>query len=119
MTRRRVVVLALGAVLATAVPAVASVGRTAGTLQLHAGLATTWQKGNCPAGTSSPPALCYSIQGHGVVAGLGRVTEQYTYVIDDYTAQSSSVHFAAAITVTGKGEIEATAETQAPVCPCS
>jgi HYR domain len=117
MTSKRVVVLALGAVLATAVPAVASVGRAAGTLQLHAGLDTTWHTVACPAGTAAS-ALCYAMQGQGVVSGLGRTSEQYTYVIDNYTAQTTSIHFAAAITVAGKGEIDASAVAQS-ACSCS
>lgn len=113
------IVLVLGIVLATAVPAAASRGRIAGTLDVHADLATRWQTVTCPASTPSPPAFCDAIQGQGLVPGLGQTTESYTYVVDSYTAPTTSVHFAAAITVAGKGEIDASAVTQSPVCSCN
>jgi HYR domain len=114
-----VMVLALGIVLATAVPAAASRGSAAGTLQVHAGLNTKWQTVACPAGTPSPPAFCDAIQGQGGVPGLGETTESYTYVVDSATAPTTSVHFAAVITVAGKGEIDASAVTHSPVCSCN
>lgn len=114
-----VIVLALGTVLVTAVPAAASRGRAAGALQFHADLDTTWQTVACAAGTPSPPAFCDAIRGQGAAPGLGQTTESYTYVVDNSTAPTTSVHFVAAITVAGKGEIDASAVTHSPVCSCN
>lgn len=113
-----VVALALGAVLAVAVPAAASGESAAGQLSVHAGLSTAWHSIACPAGTTGSHPYCYAIQGKGAIPGLGRTTESYTYVIDDSTASASSIHFLATITVTGKGEIDVTGVTPSPICPC-
>lgn len=113
------VLLTLGVVLAVALPAAGSRGSAAGTLQLHAGIDTKWHQVDCPAGTPSPNALCYATLGRGLVPGLGRTTESYTYVVDDTAAQTTAIHFAAAITVAGKGEIDVSAATPSPSCPCN
>ena len=113
------IALALGVVLMIAGPAAASRGRSSGTLQLRADLDATWQTATCPAGTPSPPAFCDAIHGQGIVPGLGLTTDSYTYVVDNSTAPTTSAHFAAAITVAGKGEIDVSAVTNSPVCSCN
>jgi hypothetical protein len=113
-----VILLALGLVLATALPAAASGGSTVGTLHLASGLAITWHKTACPTGTPST-GLCFAVQGQGVVPGLGQATELYTYVADDaYTPGSTTVHFTAAIKIADKGEIDASGVVQEHFCGC-
>jgi len=113
-------VLAVGVVVATSLPAAASRGIATGALQLHlATMHSTWHEIPCPAGAASASGLCYAIQGHGLVRGLGRTTESYTYVLQDTAAQQTTIHFAGAITVAGKGELDVSADTASPVCPCN
>jgi HYR domain-containing protein len=113
---KTVVALALAAVLAVVVPAAAN--GSAGALTVRADLSTAWQPISCPAGTTGAKPLCDSIQGEGVIPGLGRTTESYTYVIDDSTASSTSIHFLATITVPAEGEIDVSGVTPSPICPC-
>lgn len=118
-SRFKLTMLALVAVVATAVPAAASRASDTGTLQFHLVIfKNTWHQVSCPAGTPSSGALCEAMTGQGIVAGLGRTTESYTYVLDDLNVASTTVHFVAALVVAGKGEIDVSAATPAPVCPC-
>lgn len=110
----------LMSVVAIAVPAAAVRASGTGTLQLgHVTFKNTWHQVTCPAGTPSSAALCEAMKGQGVVPGLGRANEAYTYVVDDINAASTPVHFLATFVVAGKGELDISAVTPSPVCPCS
>jgi hypothetical protein len=116
MVGKSVIALALAIVLAAVMPA-AGRARAAGTLQAHAILHTTWHVADCPAG-SSASALCYAVHGQGVVPGLGQTTELYTLIVDNFSPDPTTVHFTAAITVVGKGTIDASALLHSTWCGC-
>jgi hypothetical protein len=40
-------------------------------------------------------------------------------MVDDTSAQQTAIHFAGSIAVAGKGEIDISAATPSPVCPCN
>jgi len=105
--------------LAAVLPAVASGGGTAGTLNLDTRLPATWQTVSCPAGTTGANPHCYAISGQGVVRGLGQTSESYAFVIDDYDSGSSNFHFTATVDVPGKGTIDVSGATPSPSCTCT
>jgi hypothetical protein len=115
----RLVVLALGLVLAVALPVAASGGGSPGTLQVREtfGMAP-WQTVNCPAGTEGANPQCYAITGDGVVPGLGQTTESYSYSIDDTKASQTKTRFTATITVPNQGTISVSGVTPQPICTC-
>lgn len=113
------VVLAIGLVLAVALPAAASGGGATSTLQIKVTLDTTpWQDVSCPAGTPGANPHCYALTGQGVVPGLGETTESYSYSLDDYTASSTLSRFNATIAVPGTGTIGVSGVTPQPTCEC-
>jgi hypothetical protein len=115
----RLVVLALGLVLAIALPAAASGEGSAGTLQVNDTLdMAPWQTVNCPAGTTGANPQCFAITGNGVVPGLGQTTESYSYSIDDSKASQTKSRFKATISVAGKGTFKVSAATPQPFCTC-
>jgi hypothetical protein len=115
---RTSVLIALLIALATATASAAG-ERAAGTLQVRGGFDTTWRQVACPAGAPSSSSRCFAIKGQTVVRGLGKATEAATYVIDDATADPSLFHLTAGIAVAGKGEIDVSAVSHTPICPCS
>jgi hypothetical protein len=107
-------VLAVCGVLALGVGRAA--GHTTGTLQLHAVFSARWEGAECPAG-SPELAVCYGSVGHGLVPGLGEVTETYSTVVDDQASKCVYPHFTAVLTVAAKGEIDISAKSPDCVPP--
>jgi hypothetical protein len=117
--RKSRLVLALGLVLAAAVPAAASGGGSPGSLQIQQDInVAPWQHVDCPAGTTGANPYCYTIAGSGVVPGLGQTTESYAYVIDNYMASSTMTHLTATITVPDQGTVTVSGPSNSPVCNC-
>lgn len=109
------VVLALG-ILVSAVPASASRGRAAGTLQLP----DTFLKGSydgtdCPQGTPSGD-LCWTIDTKGVVRGLGAVTASGILVVSGPHTDCEVWESAPTLTVAGKGTIALSVKTPSGTC---
>jgi HYR domain len=116
MVRRMTIVRRSGAVAvlvvlaATAsVPLAASGNKAAtGTLDLRASL--SWKSpttSNCPPGTP-PLRSCFERTGEGLIRGLGRVTQSYTYLADSSSCPLGTVKilgYPARFAVAGKGEI--------------
>lgn len=113
------VVLALGLLLAVALPAAASGEGSTGTLQVKDTLdMAPWQTVDCPPGTTGANPQCYAITGNGVVRGLGQTTESYAYSIDDSQASETNARFTATITVPDQGTVNVSAVTPQPFCTC-
>lgn len=77
----------IGALLTAVSPAGAAPERRAadaGTMPLRAELAMTSAPGICPPGTPAD-AECFARTGRGVVPGLGKVSESYTFVVVNET----------------------------------
>ena len=86
-----------------------SAARAAGTLDLRAALRMESVRVACPPGASSS-TLCSARTGSGIVSGLGRVTEAYTYMVEfsSPSCPPGSVKvlgYPARFTVAGKGEL--------------
>lgn len=110
-----VAVLALG-ILVCAVPASASRGRAAGTLQLP----DTFLKGSydgtdCPQGTPAGD-LCWTINTKGVVRGLGSVTASGILVVAGPHTDCEVWQSAPTLTVAGKGTIALSVTTPSGTC---
>jgi hypothetical protein len=110
-----VVVLALG-ILASAVPASATRGRAAGTLQLP----DTFLKGSydgtdCPQGTPDGD-LCWTINTKGVVRGLGAVTASGVLVVSGPHTDCEVWQSMPTLAVAGKGAIALSVTTPSGTC---
>jgi hypothetical protein len=110
-----VVILALG-ILVCAVPASASRGRAAGTLQLP----DTFLKGSydgtdCPQGTPDGD-LCWAINTKGVVRGLGAVTASGVLVVSGPHTDCEVWQSTPTLTVAGKGTIVLSVKTPSGTC---
>lgn len=80
-----------------------------GTLELQADLNVTGAQVPCPAGQPES-VVCYDRSGSGVVPGLGRVSEAYSYFLDKADCQAATddhvLPTTARFTVAGKGTID-------------
>lgn len=99
-----VIVLAL-AVLATAVPAAASRGRAAGTLELAGGLRGPSGGVDCPQGAPDG-ADCWAINATGAIRGLGAVSESGVLVVQGAHTTCEMWQSTPVLTVAGKGTID-------------
>ena len=109
--------LALAAMLtAVALPAAGGAGVT-GSLALRGELSMTSTPGPCPPNPPPGASLCAARTGSGIVPGLGRVTETYTFFVDEDSCAPGLKVLAttAHLEVTGKGAIELSLG-QAPDC---
>jgi hypothetical protein len=117
---KTVVVLALGVLLATAMPAAARRGRSADTLQLvDAFLKGPWVGVVCPPGTPAAggdEVVCWTIKNAGVVRGLGAAGESGVLVIDAPHTACAVWHSTSVLTIAGKGTIELSASTPSGTC---
>ena len=84
--------------------------RASGTLQLRATFRDTLYENACPPGTPrSPNTECFTVTGHGLVAGLGKATVTWM-LIADVSSGLSCQHFdftTIVVDVAGKGKIDA------------
>jgi hypothetical protein len=114
---KKVAVIAVGVVLATALPAAASHGRSADTLQLvRAGLSSpSFAAVGCPSGAPAG-ADCWAINGAGEVPGLGAVSESGVLVVAAPHTSCEVWQSTPVLTVTGKGTIELFVHTPAGGC---
>jgi len=110
-------VLAIATTIAASTSAVAAAvveasrgaaGATAGTLELRAELRLVSQLGACPPGVAA--TACGARTGEGVVPGLGRISEAYTFVADIGSPPCAAgfgraLAYPAVLTVAGKGDI--------------
>jgi len=84
--RRGVALVALAAAIfvgtSAAVPATSG-ATSVGTLNLHGRLALVSHLTSCPPGTSPTFTMCAARTGKGLVPGLGRVTESYTFLFSE------------------------------------
>jgi len=111
---KTVVMLMLGAVLATALPAAARRTRAADTLQIpDAILKGAFGGIDCPQGSPSD-ALCWTINNKGSVRGLGMVSESGVLVVRGPHTSCEQWQSAPTLTVAGKGTI--TLSVQTPGC---
>jgi hypothetical protein len=116
---KTIVILVL-AILATAVPAAASSGSAAETLQL----ADAFLKGpyvgvDCPAGTpavADEEVACWTIKNAGAIRGLGSVSESGVLVIDGPHSTCEAWHSTSVLTVAAKGAIDLSASTPSGTC---
>jgi hypothetical protein len=110
-----VVVLALG-ILVAAVPASASRGRAAGTLQLpDTFLKGSYDGSDCPQGTPDGD-LCWTINTKGVVRGLGAVTASGVLVVSGPHTDCEVWQSTPTLTVAGKGTITLSVKTPPGTC---
>jgi hypothetical protein len=110
-----VVVLALG-ILASALPASATRGRSAGTLQLP----DTFLKGSyggtdCPQGTPDGD-LCWTINTKGIVRGLGAVAAGGVLVVSGPHTDCEVWQSTPTLTIAGKGTIALSVTTPSGTC---
>jgi hypothetical protein len=95
-----------------AVPATSVRTLSAGSLNLRAQLDLVSQLGSCPPGVGAPVTECAARTGEGLVPGLGRVTESYTFLVSQAAQTCAGAGFGKAlayrvrIVVVGKGEID-------------
>jgi hypothetical protein len=106
-----VLVAALIAAAATAVNA--RPARSADALQLNGVFKVTFHGVTCAAGTPAT-THCYLWAGPGVVPGLGQASESYVAIVDGFGTSCAHAHWTAALTVAGRGELDAA--MQIPGC---
>ena len=109
--------LAMAAMLTVlALPASGGAGVT-GSLTLHGELSMTSTPGSCPPNPPPGASLCAARTGSGIIPGLGRVTETYTFFVDEDSCAPGLKVLAttAHLEVAGKGAIELSLG-QAPDC---
>jgi hypothetical protein len=100
-------IAALFACMVAALPAHTAT-RATGSLQLSAELQIVSQLGDCPSGISAN--TCAARSGNGLVAGLGKVSETYTFVADVESPPCGAglgraLAYPVTLTVADKGEI--------------
>ena len=97
--------------------ATARTARSGGTLNLHAELDLVSQLGACPPDVSGTD--CAARTGEGLVPGLGKVTESYTFLLNlgppCAVGFGKALAYAVPLVVAGKGEIDI-AVAEAPEC---
>jgi hypothetical protein len=102
------------AVLATAVAVAATVqvasggaktGATTGSLAFGAALAMTSTPGPCPPGSPPDADLCAARTGSGAIRGLGRVSETYTFFVQEGDCDRV-FETTVRLEVAGKGELQ-------------
>jgi hypothetical protein len=104
--------LAIFVAASPAAPATSGRTNSAGSLNLQARLDLVSQLGSCPPGVGAPVTACAARTGEGLVPGLGRVTENYTFLVSEGppTCATAGVGKALAypvrLVVVGKGEIQ-------------
>jgi hypothetical protein len=117
-----IAVVALGVVLATAVPAAGGSGRAAGTLPLsHVILKGKFTAGDCPQGAPADDN-CWTIANAGTVRGLGAVTETGVLYIGSPNTACEKWQSAPVLTVAGKGTIQLSVRAPGDgcvACACS
>ena len=95
-----------------ATPATSGETNSAGTLNLQARLDLVSQLGPCPPGVGAPVVACAARRGEGLVPGLGRVTETYTFLVSEgpptcaTAGVGKALGYPVRLVVVGKGEIE-------------
>jgi hypothetical protein len=100
--------VAVGA-LALAAVAPAASGDSTGSLPLNAVLAMTSTPSTCPENAPPGATLCATRIGDGVVRGLGRVSESYTFFVDETHACGSGftvLETTVRLDVAGKGQLQ-------------
>lgn len=94
-----------------AVPATSGKTSSTGSLNLQARLDLVSQLGPCPPGVGAPVTACAARRGEGLVPGLGKVTESYTFLLSEGPPTCPAAGYAKALAyplrlvVVGKGEI--------------
>jgi hypothetical protein len=118
--RRHFALLAVGGVAGLAifvgaspgVPATSAGTHSAETLNLQARLDLVSQLGSCPPGVGAPVTACAARTGEGLVSGLGRVTESYTFLLSEGpptcagAGSGKALAYPVRLVVVGKGEID-------------
>jgi hypothetical protein len=95
-----------------AVPATSGKTGSTGSLNLQARLELVSQLGSCPPGIGAPVTACAARTGEGLVPGLGRVSESYTFLLSEGPPTCAAAGFAKALAypvrlvVVGKGELD-------------
>ena len=111
-TRRRAIGIAVGLSIligaVAAVPATSGTNRASGNLNLRADLRLVSNLGACPPGVTA--TACAARTGTGLVSGLGRVTEAYTFLanVDRPPCNAGfgkALAYPISFVVAGKGEI--------------
>lgn len=112
-----VIVLALGVVLATAMPAAASHRRTAATTLSIAGAILGGPFGSAACPHDAPAGSdCFVIDNAGVVRGLGNISETGVLVIKAPDTACEALQSTPVLTVAGKGTIDLSVRTPAGGC---
>ena len=96
------VILVLGGAVSAAHP------EPARTVLLNGILHVTWKRTACPVGTPGHESCLLEV-GRGAMTGLGKSTERYILVLSKRDTRCPQVRFNVALTLTGKGTIDATA----------
>jgi HYR domain-containing protein len=106
---RRVLLVAATALAVAATVQVASggakTGATTGSLAFGAALAMTSAPGPCPPGSPPDADLCAARTGSGAVHGLGRVSETYTFFVQEGDCDRV-FETTVRLEVAGKGELQ-------------
>ena len=106
---RRALLVAATALAVAATVQVASggtkTGATTGSLAFGAALAMTSTAGPCPPGSPPDADLCAARTGSGAVHGLGRVSETYTFFVQEGDCDGV-FETTARLEVAGKGELQ-------------
>lgn len=90
-------------------------------MNLQARLDLVSQLGSCPPGVGASVTECAARTGEGLVPGLGRVTESYTFLVSDAPPTCTAAGFGKALAypvrlaVLGKGELNV-AVTEGEAC---
>jgi hypothetical protein len=113
--RRKLRLLLLSTVLLTVgagglFAAVRADADSVGTLQVQGTFSTKYHGIDCSPGTPTTIG-CYRNVGDGVLAGLGKVSVDYTNFYDDYLSTCGRLHAHIPIVVAGKGEIDIATRT--------
>jgi hypothetical protein len=100
--------LVLAAMLTALALPTAGGARATGSLALQGELSMTSTPGSCPPSPPPGASLCAARTGSGVVPGLGRVTETYTFFVDEDSCAPllKVLETTARLEVTGKGAVD-------------
>ena len=112
-TRHVLALVALaGALSALGAQATTARADAAATLNLKASLDLVSQLGDCPPGVPATVAACAGRTGEGLVPGLGKVTESYTFLVSEgpptcaAAGSGKALAYAVRLVVAGKGVID-------------
>ena len=122
-TKRRLALAALATALAAAATVqvasgVAKTGAATGSLTFETVLRMTSTPGSCPPGSPPDADLCAARTGSGAVRGLGRVSETYTFFVQEGDCDRV-FETTVRLEVAGKGELQLAVERYRGECVSS